>query len=94
MDGLIGQWTQQDYLAAGKWLKATPTGPAKDAAVSTYATTVAEYEPQTAVQWAMTLPAGEARHTTLQGIYENWPARDRAGAETFAKVHGLSRTKP
>jgi hypothetical protein len=93
VDGLIGQWTQQDYIAAGKWLTATPAGPAKNAAISTYAGTVAEYEPQTAVQWALTLPTGAERQATLQTILRNWPKRDAAAAADFAKEYGL-RVEP
>ncbi|RYD20067.1 MAG: hypothetical protein EOP88_16540 [Verrucomicrobiaceae bacterium] len=89
VDNLIGQWTQQDYLAAGKWLAASTDGPAKNAAVSTYAETVAEYEPQTAVQWAMTLPEGKDRRNTLEAIYHNWPKSDAAAGEAFAKQHGI-----
>lgn len=88
VDNLVGQWTQQDYLAAGKWLSTAAESPAKTAAVKTYAATVAEYEPQTAVQWALTLPADE-RQETFQAIYENWPKRDAAAAEAFAKAHDL-----
>ena len=90
---LIGNWTQQDYLAAGKWLAAAPEGPAKQAAVKSYAETVAEYEPQTAVQWALTLPAGEGRKSTLESIYQNWPSADAAGARAFAAEHGIA-TEP
>jgi len=86
---LIGNWTQQDYLAAGKWLAAAADGPAKQAAVKSYAETVAEYEPQTAVQWALTLPAGEGRSSTLESIYQNWPSADAAGAAAFAAEHGI-----
>ena len=93
VDNLIGQWTQQDYLAAGKWLTAAPAGEAKNAAVSTYAETVAEYEPQTAVQWALTLPIGEARKSTLQSIYQNWPKKDAAAAATFAQQYGVDTKK-
>ncbi|MES2441114.1 MAG: hypothetical protein V4584_18775 [Verrucomicrobiota bacterium] len=89
VDNLIGQWTQQDYVAAGKWLSASPEGTAKNAAISTYAGTVAEYEPQTAVQWAMMLPAGEARQSTLEIIYHNWPKSDAQAAADFAKEHGI-----
>lgn len=89
VDNLIGQWTQQDYQAAGNWLSAAPEGPAKQAAVSTYAGTVAEYEPQTAVQWALTLTDGEARQATFEAIYQNWPKSDAAAAEAFAKEHGI-----
>ena len=90
---LVGNWTQQDYLAAGKWLAAAADGPAKQAAVKSYAETVAGYEPQTAVQWALTLPAGEGRNSTLESIYQNWPSADAAGAKAFAAEHGIE-TEP
>ncbi len=93
VDNLVGQWTQQDYLAAGKWLTTAPAGPAKQAAVSSYAQTVAEYEPQTAVQWALTLPPGEARQDTFQAIYRNWPSNDAEAAEAFAREHGVLSTR-
>ena len=89
VENLIGQWTQEDYQAAGKWLAAAADGPAKQTAVSTYAGTVAEYEPQTAVQWALTLPAGEARQATFEAIYENWPKNDAEAAAAFAKQYGV-----
>lgn len=89
-DNLIGQWTQQDYLAAGKWLTAAPEGPGKTASVATYAVTVAEYEPQVAVQWALTLPEGAERKITLQSIYQNWPKNDAAAKAAFAAEHGIN----
>jgi hypothetical protein len=91
-DTLIGQWTQEDYLAAGNWLAAAPEGPAKDAAVATYAATVAEYEPQVAVQWALRLPEGEERKTTMEMIYQDWPESDAAAREAFAKEYGVDVT--
>ena len=89
VDNLVGQWTQQDYLAAGTWLASAPDGPGKAAAVSSYAATVAEYEPATAVQWALTLPPGETRQQTLESIYHNWPPSDARGAAEFAAKHGV-----
>ncbi len=88
-DNLVGQWTQQDYQAAGKWLTAAPEGPGKTASVATYAVTVAEYEPQVAVQWALTLPEGKERKVTLEGIYENWPKNDAKAAAEFALKYGV-----
>ncbi len=86
---LIGEWTQQDYLAAGKWLSDAADGPAKTSAVEAYAEAVAEYEPQVAAQWAMTLPPGPQREATLRSIYQNWPSSDPQGASKFARDHGL-----
>lgn len=93
-DNLVGQWTQQDYLAAGKWLAAAPDGPAKQASVATYAETVAEYEPQVAVQWALTLPEGDERKATLDAIYHNWPEKDAAAAAEFARQYGIDTETP
>lgn len=92
IETLVGQWTQQDYLAAGKWLTAAPAGEAKAAAVRIYAKTVAEYEPQTAVQWALTLPAGPQRQGTMESIFRNWPPADPSGAAEFAKQYGIDPT--
>ena len=89
---LVGRWTQQDYLAAGKWLNATPAGETKDAAVQTYARTVAKYEPQTAVQWALTLPAGPQRQSTMESIYRNWPPAQKDAAVEFANQYGIDPT--
>jgi hypothetical protein len=86
---LVGEWTQQDYLAAGKWLSDAADGPAKSSAVEAYAEAVAEYEPQVAALWAMTLPPGPRREATLRAIYQNWPTTDPQGASKFSRDHGL-----
>lgn len=86
---IVGEWTRQDYMAAGKWLGATPDGPAKQVAVVAYVEAVAEYEPQVAVQWAMTLPPGTGREEALKSIYQNWPMTDPEGAAEFARAHGM-----
>jgi hypothetical protein len=67
---LLGQWTREDYKSAGLWLDGAAEGPAKQAAVKTYAATVAPYDPDAAALWARTLPAGEEREELLRGIAE------------------------
>jgi hypothetical protein len=86
---MVKNWTQDDYQAAGKWLAATPDGPVKNIAVRTYADTLSRYEPAAAAQWAMTLPLGKDRDSSLKNIHENWPAADAAAKEAFAKEHGI-----
>ena len=92
IQNMVSQWTRTDYQAAGKWLAATPASPAKNISISSYAETIASYEPATAAQWALTLPAGAAREATLLNIYRMWPRTDPAGAAAaaaFAKQHGI-----
>lgn len=87
---LMGEWTQEDYQAAGQWLAAAPAGAVKDSAVIAYAEAVAEYDPQAAEQWAVQIPAGARREQALHGILDNWPSADAAGAASFAQKHGLT----
>lgn len=86
---IMTQWTELDYQAAGKWLAAAPEGLAKNASVQAYAAAVSKYEPGTAVQWAMTLPAGKDRDATLRQIHQNWPKEQTAARDAFAKEHGI-----
>lgn len=91
---MIDAWTQKDYIEAGKWLNSTPDGPTKQAAVRGYVQAVAAYEPETAAQWAMTLPASKDRDRSLRQIYQKWPKNDpaaKAAAEAFADQHGIKR---
>jgi hypothetical protein len=88
---MVQNWTSKDYRAAGTWLAGAAAGPTKQAAIRAYAETVAPYDPQTAAQWALTLPADQKRTQTLRRIHQEWPKDDAAGAAAFAKEHGLKR---
>ena len=89
VEGMVGDWVEADYQAAGKWLTQLPEGSLKTPAVKAYAEAVAAYDPEIATQWAMTIRDADARRRTLQAIYENWPAGDEAGGARFAAQHGL-----
>lgn len=69
-DEMVSQWTRQDFKAAGDWINGSPEGPAKVAAVKSFAKTVAPFEPETALQWANTLPAGQERDELLRQIQD------------------------
>ncbi len=86
---MVLDWTEGDYQAAGKWLAATPAGPTKNTSIRSYAETLAKYEPESAAQWAMTLPPGNDRGETLKNIYQKWPDGDDAAKQAFKKLHGI-----
>ena len=86
---LMRDWTNNDYEAAGQWLQDADEGPSKQAAVASYAKTVAPYEPDVAAQWAVTLPAGEQRDALVKTVYEEWKMKDEAAAAEFAKRQGI-----
>ena len=89
INSLVRNWTRNDYQAAGQWLSTAAAGPAKNSAIRSYAETVAEYEPATATQWALTLPVGKDRDETLKNIYENWPKNETTAKEAFKLEHGI-----
>ncbi|RYD23235.1 MAG: hypothetical protein EOP88_04930 [Verrucomicrobiaceae bacterium] len=86
---IMTKWTELDYQEAGKWLATAPAGAARSVSVQAYAAAVSRYEPDTAVQWAMTLPAGKDRDATLRQIHQNWPKEQEAARNAFAKEHGI-----
>ena len=91
---MIRNWSNSDYRAAGNWLAAAADGPVKQAAVRGYAETVARYDPETAAQWALTLPPGKERSATIKRVYDHWPQDDdasKAAAEEFARQHGIKK---
>lgn len=89
---MAGRWTEADYVAAGEWLAAAPEGKAKQAAVAGYVVKVYPYEPEVAMQWAQTMPAGEVRDEVFEAIYERLPRNTEAekeAAKAFAEQHGI-----
>lgn len=86
---LIRCWTNQDYEAAGKWLASAAEGPVKNAAIRSYAQEIFPHDPETAMQWIMTLPPSKERQNTLQFILWNCLRDDPEAAAAFAEEHGL-----
>lgn len=78
-------WTENDYQSAGRWLAEAPSGNLKNTAVGIYATEISKYEPQAAVQWAVTLSPGVPRDELLHKIYHNWPKDDPASQAAAAE---------
>ena len=64
----VSKWADDDYQAAGEWILNTKDGPIKDAAVEGYARAIAQYEPDSAEEWARTLPDGAEREALLDDI--------------------------
>ncbi len=86
---LMSDWARNDLQAAGSWLAQAPDDDAKIPAVQAYAGTAAALDPHTATQWALALPPGEERQSTLRTIHNRWPATDAEGKAAFGKEYGV-----
>ncbi len=84
----VTRWAESDYQAAGDWLTGLPAGALREISTQAYAQAAAKYDPETAVQWAGTLPAGRRRGETLEAIHRDWP-EDVPGKAAFAAANGL-----
>lgn len=86
---IIQQWTKENFAATGEWINNQQKGPQKEAAIQTYAKTIAPQEPAAAADWATTLPEGQDRTKLLQTIHTSLKEKDPAAATALAEKHQL-----
>lgn len=89
ISNMVRFWTEQHHRAATAWLDGLPDSPLKNQSVVVFAETVAPYEPETAVKWAVTLPPGEHRDASLRRIHQIWSKQDPTASAASAKAHGI-----
>lgn len=94
VDRMMARWASSDFRAAGKWLGSTPESSVKTVATQSYAEAISSYHPESAAQWALTLPPGQDREKTLKKIHRNWPKDAPEAAAAFAKEHGIQSSDP
>jgi hypothetical protein len=66
---VVRRWTNNDFRATAAWIGEQPPSPLRDRATRTFAEAVAPHEPDTAANWALTLPASEDRTNLLRNIH-------------------------
>lgn len=86
---ILKGWARENFVAAGEWIQTQEPGPAKNAAIQTYAQTLAPHEPAAAADWAVTLPEGPKRQHILQTIHNSLKEKDPTAATALAEKHGL-----
>lgn len=86
---ILEGWTRNNYVASGEWVGSQEPGPARNAAVETYASTLALHEPAAAAEWAETLPPGENRTELFKKIHQGLLSNDPDSAADFANRHQL-----
>ncbi len=89
--GVLAVWTAHEPLAASGWLPTLTAGPVREAAVDTFAETIAALDPSASMAWAATLTDPAARSARLDATYRQWAAEDPTGAAgALAAIPGLS----
>lgn len=86
----VAQWVHRDANAAGAWLGKQPQGPELDQARSTFASSIAGRDPESAMAWAKTITDGGQRQGAVSQVYQQWYRADAAAAETALGASGLA----
>lgn len=65
---MLTKWINDDYQAAGEWINRQPPGDMRNAATTNYARMMAKRFPDTAKDWAATLPEGPEKRRLLDDL--------------------------
>lgn len=65
---MLTQWINDDYQTAGEWINRQPPGDMRNAAAANYARMMAKRFPDTARDWAATLPEGPEKQRLLKDL--------------------------
>ncbi|MFT6861454.1 MAG: hypothetical protein ACJAVK_000006 [Akkermansiaceae bacterium] len=83
---------RDNFAAAGEWVQSQEAGPTKNAAVETYASTLAPHEPAAAVDWAETLPPRRRPHQPFQRNSHNAQRKGpHRGGDLFRRIPASHR---
>lgn len=73
-------WADQDYAAAGEWLKTQEPSQENSQAYSAYAMALLTIDPATAVQWADRIANKRLKEATRRLLLDEWRRQDPIGA--------------
>lgn len=86
---LMEAWTKADFNAAGTWLRNQAPSADHDAAIAAFAPMVADKEPPSAVDWALTIADPARKASVLGNIYRDWNSRAPDQAAAYFQEKGL-----
>jgi hypothetical protein len=85
----VSIWAQSDPVAAAQWLEGLGGGGARDAAVGSFSSTIAETDPEVAIAWAVTITDGAGRTRATRQAMNEWLKRDATAARTWIQNSAL-----
>jgi hypothetical protein len=92
----MGTWTREDPTAASQYLATLDNSPNRDAAVGSFATSLArardeeQRDPESAASWAITIEDETVRTDTVTEVARSWMRSDREAATAWLPSSGLS----
>ena len=81
LERMVSNWTKNDFRATAEWIGKQPEGELRELATYSFARAVSPHEPDSAAEWAETLPVGPKRTEVFEKIREDWQKVDTEAAE-------------
>lgn len=73
---LLREWSQSDSIAASAWLGQATPGPARDAAIIGFASSMIDYEPAAVAEWTRVISDPTTRTNWLTRTLQTWARSD------------------
>ncbi len=87
---LGGIWAQNNPVEASNWLERLPAGSNRDAAVFSFADTIASSDPGTAYAWAESIGDADSHQQAVFSALQKWMQTDPASATGAVQKSSLS----
>ncbi len=76
-------WAQRDLVKTTVWLDRLPAGPARDAAIASFASVASGVDAHGALEWAGAVADRTQRDKVMEKMLQSWVARDQAAARAW-----------
>ena len=86
---LMSLWTSNDFNGAAAWLQKLEPSTVRDVAVETFANKVVHREPESAIDWALTISDERKREATVIHLGRIWKSRDADAAGAYLSGQGI-----
>ncbi|RPG83070.1 MAG: hypothetical protein CBC33_009760 [Coraliomargarita sp. TMED73] len=86
---LLEEWSRSDSVAASAWLGRADPGPARDAAIVGFATTMIDYEPVAVAEWTRVIEDPQTRSNWLTHTLQTWARSEPEQAMEWLHSAGL-----
>lgn len=89
INDIVEAWSASDVFAAAEWLVRQPLDAAVAPAMTTLAQKVATSDPERAMVWALSVPAGPHQTDAVHSVSRTWAQKDKAAATEAVNASSL-----
>jgi len=92
-EGIASHFARENEMAASQWINEMPRGPVRDAATRGLCGPLAQSEPDSSWQWALSIGDRAMRVETLGSVYHQWAKKGREAAAAALSSASLNASE-